>query len=297
MNITLRITMHSEIPKDLRFHRPSHYIRPEFLVSDSKYSNIYFTKYQKTCNKSTIIKHCAAKVLKPIDNHMDEIEYHITKKLNHPNVIRPLGILRTLDHTIIFYPWMSGGSLMEWIDKKIHVSEMELSLLFRQMVAAVEYIHSQCILHQDIKPDNFLLTIDGHVKLADFGLARYNQRSRVDFAGSPVYMAPEVMMRCPRSYESDIWSLGICLYEMVYNHTPFTHVVDEHELLKEVQKPIKYPKLHISLELRDLLMRMLSFYTNCRIKVDAIKNHGWLYTSVSDKKVRLPRIPKSSNTL
>ena len=289
--------MYSEIPKDLKFHRASHYIRPEFLVSDSKYSNIYFTKYQKRCKKFTITRLCAAKVLKPVDDSVNEIEYHITKNLNHPNVIRPLGIVRSSELVVIYYPWMGGGSLMEWIDKKIHVSEMELSILFRQMVDAVEYIHSQNILHQDIKPDNFLITIDGHVRLADFGLARYHERPRIDTCGSPVYMAPEVMMRCPREYASDIWSLGICLYEMVYNQTPFNHVVDEHELLIEIQKPIKYPKLHISLELRDLLMRMLSFYTICRIKVDEIKNHGWLYTHDSSEKVKLPRIPSRFNTI
>ncbi len=298
-------TIMSEIPKSLKFHRPTHFMRPEYLISDSKYSSIYYTKYQKNHNKFTITKICAAKILKRPEEHscVNEIEYHLTKNLDHPHVMKPLGIYKGLGLTIIYYPWMQGGSLMQWIDKQLYISEHDLSVLFKQMVSAVSYIHSVGIMHQDIKPDNFLLTPDGHVKLADFGLARYHPPASgiIDTCGSPIYMAPEVMMRKPHTYSADVWSLGICLYEMYYGITPFDHVIDEYELLNEIQKPIKYPKNPVSPELIDLLMRMLSFYAICRISIAEIKNHGWLHlepnTGFATKKIKTNRIPKLYKTL
>jgi serine/threonine protein kinase len=84
----------------------------------------------------------------------------------------------------------------------------------------LEYLHFSNILHRDVKPENILFSKSGYVSLSDFGIARRidpNTEYFEDFFGTPEYMAPEVINEKPHCYECDYYSLGIILYEMMFN--------------------------------------------------------------------------------
>ncbi len=264
----------TEIPADLKFPRIYNIMTSKNLVADSKYSSIYITAYRKKYKKHRITKYCAAKLIKKSE-YASENEYYITKNLNHPNVLKPLGINKSLV-TMIFYPWMTGGTVKDYISNRFCLTEHDVRMMFKQMVEAVKYIHSVGIVHHDLKLDNFLITKNGHVKLSDFGLATYHPKIGYlkNHCGSPVYMAPEILLGGQHTYSADIWSLGICLYELIHGKTPFDHLKNIKELEKEVQKPIEY--LVDNIELLDLLMRMLSFYIVARISIVDVSNHAWL---------------------
>lgn len=107
------------------------------------------------------------------------------------------------------------------------ISEKHLSVLFREICIAVQAIHSQGIIHRDIKAANVLITMSGHVKLCDFGVAAVSnnnaQTKRQTIVGTPYWMAPEVIQE-GQSYtnKADIWSLGITFYEMVTGNPPYS---------------------------------------------------------------------------
>ena len=79
-------------------------------------------------------------------------------------------------------------------------------------------------MYRDIKPENILLTKDGHIKLTDFGLSKFMQDKSYTFAGTPEYIAPEIIMRSGYDTKIDIWSIGILAYEMINGNAPFTDV-------------------------------------------------------------------------
>ena len=96
--------------------------------------------------------------------------------------------------------------------------------LFTQICLAIKHIHDRKILHRDLKSQNVFLTKQGIVKLGDFGIAKVLQ-STVDHAktivGTPYYLSPEIIENKPYNFKSDIWSLGVLLYEMCALKPPF----------------------------------------------------------------------------
>lgn len=96
--------------------------------------------------------------------------------------------------------------------------ESEIVIMLKQLLEALLYIHERFILHRDLKPSNILLTGNGHLKIADFGVSRRLSctlpKARTS-VGTPQYMPPEMMLSRSYTYHSDMWSLGCVLYEMV----------------------------------------------------------------------------------
>ncbi|GBG33233.1 Protein kinase, putative [Hondaea fermentalgiana] len=132
------------------------------------------------------------------------------------------------------------------------------------IVLAIEYMHSQGIIHRDMKPENLLLTENGYLKLADFGFAKmvHDQRT-YSLCGTPEYTAPEVYKRSGHSKGVDWWSLGVILYEMASGFSPF-HVVSQNswDCYIEISKYEKYyPSIQFpplfGPELCSLLLRLL----------------------------------------
>lgn len=117
-----------------------------------------------------------------------------------------------------------GGDLSFHLEKKEVFSESHAKFFMAETVLAIEYIHSLNVVYRDLKPENILLDVDGHVKLADFGLAKanvHNDRAAKSFCGSPAYLAPEMLTDAGVGKPSDIYQLGAVLYELLLGITPF----------------------------------------------------------------------------
>jgi len=119
--------------------------------------------------------------------------------------------------------YASKGSLFQTIRTKKKLDEKTSFIYFIQAASSILFLHENNLVHRDLKPENLLVDEYNVVKLGDFGwCVEMALGNRVTFCGTYEYMAPEILKEKPYNQSIDIWSLGILLYELLHNYSPFS---------------------------------------------------------------------------
>jgi serine/threonine-protein kinase OSR1/STK39 len=207
---------------------------------------------------------------------LDEIvrEAQTMRSLNHPNLLPLYCSFVHEQHLWMVMPYVHGGSILNIMRFRFQdgLEEPAIATIMKEVLKALEYLHRNGIIHRDIKAGNILLDSDGHVMLADFGVAAALERggswgnrmiSRNTFVGTPCWMAPEVMQQ-EFGYDSkaDIWSFGITLLELAHGHAPFARLPPMKVLIMTLQNPPPTldqteSKKHFSKAMRDIVAKCL----------------------------------------
>eukprot|EP00981_Chlorochromonas_danica_P004483 scaffold905_cov153-Ochromonas_danica.AAC.1 len=239
-------------------------------IADGSNANIYTARLKGERVIIKIIKEKAEK--NPIALQEFDLEFGTLARVDHPNIIKVLGSGH-VPRRFIVLEHLAGGSLNSMLQQHQQTTNSRLAhRLFhkptftyeqllrnaKSMAEALEYLHSKChpgatIIHRDLKPDNVGFTVDGKLKLFDFGLvttvkARSNPNDAYEMTGqtgSLRYMAPEVVLRRPYSEKVDVYSFAIMLWQMARDRVPFKSY-DKEEFLKSVVMANERPKLHKS---------------------------------------------------
>ena len=144
--------------------------------------------------------------------------------LDHPNLVALLDRGSSENDDYLVFEYVDGRSLKELI-REGHISAEAFGLLIGQVAEGLASAHEQGIVHRDVKPQNILIDRQGHAKVSDFGIATGPDWTRVTKAGAVIgsarYMSPEQIRSKPVDARSDIYSLGVVMYEMLTGHTPF----------------------------------------------------------------------------
>ena len=231
---------------------------------------------------------------------VDEIE--ILKNLHHPDIVKIIEFYVTEEAYYIVNEYCSGGELFD--KAKEHLSETQISVVFKQILSGLSYLHSKNIVHRDLKLENILISDKEYIemtgeeyfdiKIIDFGNARIFDKTNYynSIVGSSYYIAPEVFLR-KYNKECDLWSAGVILYMLVVGSPPFEGRND-----KMVMSGIKagifdknVTRWHnASFEVKDLISKLLVYDPKKRLTAIEALQHPWL--TKTNSNILYYNIPK-----
>ncbi|XP_069698893.1 testis-specific serine/threonine-protein kinase 6-like [Periplaneta americana] len=213
-------------------------------------------------------------------------EISIIKTVRHPHIVTILDILDTDDQVFIFMDICEEGDLLDYIRNRGPLPESKARRLFKQLVSAIDYLHSLDISHRDLKCENILLATEDYAKIADFGFSRWCRAEdgrRIlseTFCGSAAYAAPEILQGIPYNPKMyDVWSLGCILFIMLTATMPFDDSNIKQMLERQTSKKLTFPcqaDSSISLPAKKLVMHLLEPDVTKRSTIGQVKRNAWL---------------------
>ncbi|OSX68980.1 hypothetical protein BU14_2007s0001, partial [Porphyra umbilicalis] len=214
----------------------------------------------------------------------------------HPNIVELLEVGEDDESVYLCMELLVGGELFSRITDQGQYTEKHAAALVEAMLGALSICHRLNITHRDVKPENWVFTDAGPqavVKLIDFGICFYSEDPNAlcrSIIGTPLYVAPEVLLRQPYGPEADMWSLGVIVYIMLSGRPPFDDI-DQIKLIKK----IKYHSVEfagrdwvlISEEGKDFVSRLLHKDPSERMSAPKALGHKWLRNNRNEKTANL----------
>ena len=229
--------------------RPGMYLQNRYEILDQIGSGGMSEVYRAKCHKLNRL--VAIKVLKS-EFTSDatfvskfKMEAQAAAGLSHPNIVNIYDVVDEGDIHFIVMELVEGITLKSYITKKGHLDVKEAIGIAIQVASGIEAAHEQHIIHRDIKPQNMLISMDGKVKVADFGIARAVSSQTMNAAtvvGSVHYISPEQARGGYSDERSDLYSLGITMFEMVTGHVPFEGDNTVTVALAHLEEPMPDPR-------------------------------------------------------
>ncbi len=238
-----------------------------YLVVHRKNKKVYALKAMDKCK----IRH--AKQLQHTKNELD-----IFRSLDHPFCTKFIGAYQDSVWLYILQEYLPGGEFFSHLQDVAVLPEQDCKFYAANVLLALEHIHHHSMIYRDLKPENLLLDRDGYIKIADFGFAKRTKAGLRTFTicGTPAYQAPEIISRKGTGKEADVWSLGILIYEMNFNETPFESTSGDPLQTYKLAGSGRFtvPK-HASPDLKDILNKILLVDPLKRPTLQDVKSHRW----------------------
>ncbi|XP_023216313.1 serine/threonine-protein kinase PAK mbt-like isoform X2 [Centruroides sculpturatus] len=227
-------------------------------------------------------------------------EVVIMRDYHHPNIVEMYDSFLVDDELWVIMELLEGGTLTD-IVTHARMDEEQIAMVCKQCLNALSFLHSQGVIHRDIKSDSILLTGEGKVKLSDFGFCAQisnDLAKRKSLVGTPYWMAPEVISRQPYGPEVDIWSLGIMVIEMVDGEPPF-FTEPPLEAMRRIRDlpPPKLKNTHkVTPRLQSFLEKMLIRNPSQRATADELLQHPFVHQAGTPSclKSLMCNVPRSA---
>ena len=215
-------------------------------------------------------------------------EISILKIVRHNNIVKLYEVMETPQKIYLVMEYCDSGDMFDYIVAKQHLSERQACVFFQEIIDALSYLHSQNIVHRDVKPENILLQTFGKsltCKLIDFGISRtYTLDKLISTPCGTASYAPPEMHKGEEYYGllSDVWSAGVLLYAMVCGYLPFCEEDEDTNIDNIIKGNYEIPE-EASPDLKDLIKHIMDIDPLTRYDIDQIKKHPW-YNLVTPPK-------------
>ncbi|KAM3134891.1 hypothetical protein pb186bvf_013060 [Paramecium bursaria] len=245
------------------------------ILGKGQFSSVYRAVDSKT------MKVYALKIVdKKHGEQLIKREISIQQSINHKNSVHLFSHFQDQDNHYMVMEYCPQGDLKSKTNG--NRSEAEIKLWVKQLLSVLQYIHAIGYMHRDIKPENVLIK-DGQVKLGDYGYAAEATQRRASFVGTLKYLSPEMISGGGqqgegfRGYDkqTDIWSLGILTYELLFGCTPFNDPDEQNLMEKITHENIKFPE-QISDEAKEFLNCCLQKNPLKRSNINQLMKSKWL---------------------
>lgn len=263
-------------------------------LGDGAYGKVYKAMHRET-NLSAALKQVTLEADEDLETFMVEID--ILSEFKHENVVKLIEAYHFDGKLWMYLEYCDGGAMdtiMRDLDRPL--AEPQIAFVCKQLCEALCYIHDNKVIHRDLKAGNVLLTMDGGVKLADFGVSAKNKNTydkRGTFIGTPYWLAPEVILcetfiDAKYDYKADVWSLGISLIEFAQMDPP-NHDVSPVRVMLKIQKSdpprLDYPSKY-SKEFNDFIAKCLTKEPAQRPSAAELLKHPFINRDLDVKPIR-----------
>ncbi|VVB00675.1 unnamed protein product [Arabis nemorensis] len=261
------------------------------LVGEGSFGRVYKGR-RKYTGQTVAMKFIMKQGKSDKDIHSLRQEIEILRKLKHENIIEMLDSFEN-EREFCVVTEFAQGELFEILEDDKCLPEEQVQAIAKQLVKALHYLHSNRIIHRDMKPQNILIGAGSVVKLCDFGFARAMSTNTVvlrSIKGTPLYMAPELVREQPYNHTADLWSLGVILYELYVGQPPF-YTNSVYALIRHIVKdPVKYPD-EMSPYFKSFLKGLLNKVPQYRLTWPALLEHPFVKESLEEIEAREMHTP------
>jgi len=256
-------------------------------IGKGSYSSVYKGFHKKSLKEVAVKRIEYVNIDIKLKNQINS-EMNLMKKINHPNIVKLYDIYFDKEKFIyLILEYCENGDLYKFLNKR-PMKEKYAKKYMAQLVNGLKYLYEMKIIHRDLKPQNIMITKDNIIKISDFGFARYFESNKMlnTLCGTPLYMAPEII--CDNNYnnKSDLWSIGIILYEIIFGIRPYNGN-NLTNLMKCINtSEINFPKkINISNDCKNLIKSLLTNDPIHRITWNDFFIHQWFDNSqIKDNK-------------
>lgn len=186
-------------------------------------------------------------------------ERAILSIVRHPFLVNLWGTFKDSTFLYMVMDYVPGGELFTLLRKSQRFPHPVAKFYAAEVALAIDYLHQNNIIYRDLKPENILLSADGHLKITDFGFAKYVPDVTWTLCGTPDYLAPEIVSSKGYNKSVDWWALGVLLFEMLAGHPPF--FTEDGNPIKLYEKiiacKVRYPP-YFETGVKDLLKNLLT---------------------------------------
>ncbi|XP_064156095.1 calcium/calmodulin-dependent protein kinase IGb isoform X1 [Anguilla rostrata] len=249
------------------------------VLGSGAFSEVYLVKERKTGNDFAM--KCVKKKQKK--NNILENEIAVLRRIQHENVVRLEQFYESRTHYYLVMELVSGGELFDRILDRGVYTEKDASLVIRQVLNAVSYLHNNGIVHRDLKPENLLYYTqheNSKIMISDFGLSKMEDNGIMRTAcGTPGYVAPEVLAQKPYSKAVDCWSIGVITYILLCGYPPFYEETETRLFSKIMRAQYEFDSPFwddISESAKDFIRNMLEKNPKKRYTCEQAIRHPWI---------------------
>ena len=238
-----------------------------------------------------------------IDKHKFLREIEIMKSIENVFIVKIYDYYMDDNYIAIVMEYCERGTLLNLLMTKNSLDIAQICIIFSETVSALICLHKQGIIHRDIKLENILLDRNGHVRVSDFGLARtipIDKKQRLNqimtICGSPMYASPEMVKRSYYDEKTDIWSVGVVLYAMIYNTFPFQSD-NIQQLYRQILFQDPFFPYDCDKDAKDLILKLLDKDPSTRIELKDCFSHSFLkkYLMLDANSQELSNFSKLNN--